>query len=900
MLLVERVTINPATEDPTLRPLDLVGLDGSWGIYLLAHDYPPPDLDVLHSSSADTEGDPVVSSRYLNRQMSHRIRVFEPSDPAGENKVPNPDFEVNTTGWQIPLGAWVFATATREQLPQAMLAPGTDYGARVQAVKDATATERFRIFETLTGVNGIPVQVGTTYCLSAYLWGTKLPTHTSGNNVSLAVQWYTAAGALVSTSTAPYVAVAPEELRRLSFAAAAPATAAFATVQVIGRSNTVSDVLDYFVDRVQFEVGAAPTSFIDGDVPGCDWTGTRHGSASTRPAPDGTRFSRICRDVTRVLDGIKTRKSGVLRRVSPLGGPLYYDLRTAKLTDAPQDISIGMKRAEFGLAFEALPGGRGTEIQIGGNFDEVTKPALVFLAENVPGELPALGRLVLEDRQGQNQMAAYVGLQRDTYSSSVDAELFYEAETRKLLGTSESVALAGASGAEGKAVKSAQLVKGWQGVVSTQAASGNHMAHFGSYRVLARIFRPTSNLGAVSIKLTWTQGDFVNAQENDEVNFGAEENQGVFSIEDLGIVSIDQAVSGAQRWEGRVLAKSTSTIDRVYVDCLFLVPVSECAGEAKANLLPAAPTTYGGFDSFEQGGGVLAGKAAQIGGNWGAAGNATDAIIDAVLKRAQRTAVSDVFNAPHYAPLGATKYTDVFLSSEWGNATNPAETSQVRSGIMVRYVNPENWLALVAVRNSTTTPSGGFIYYFLRLLKRVANVNTTLAQWISLAGQPVLTVAPGTSGSIKLEIMVLKSGDWFVFANGGVTPLALGNDAALATGGALQEGLVGLFDENQAATAQTRFWDNVAAYVPVYDKAIFANRQLEIRSDRARRQDIEGLTWGAAPYKGDYLLVPQAGPENRPTRLIVKASRNPDGDQGIDDLRANLYVTPRYLLAPPT
>src|SRR4051794_29098852 len=97
--LAERVTINPATEDPTLQALDLAGWDRSWGLYLLEHNYPPPELDVLHSSSADTEGDPVVSARYLNRTITAKVRVFEPEDAAAANLVPNPNFETNLTGW---------------------------------------------------------------------------------------------------------------------------------------------------------------------------------------------------------------------------------------------------------------------------------------------------------------------------------------------------------------------------------------------------------------------------------------------------------------------------------------------------------------------------------------------------------------------------------------------------------------------------------------------------------------------------------------------------------------------------------------------------------------------------------------------------------------------------------
>lgn len=887
-VVAERVTVNPVTEDSSLVPLDLVGLDRHWGIYLLEHDYTPPALDTIHSSSADTEGDVVVQSRYLNRTITAKVRVFEPEDPASTNIATNPAGELATTGW-----AGVSLAAGPTRVVPSNVPPGLGIDTAIEAQTNAVADYLY---------HEVAVTNGKTYRFSVYV-------QLRAKVAALALQAvvYNAAGAVKKATGATKVEEVNTEVGgwvRIDVAFTADATATWR----VGVEQTAGTLAIFYSTAVLVEESATLGAYFDGDTPGCDWTAARAGSTSTRPAPDGTRFSRICRDVTRMMDGIKSRKAGTLRRISAEGGPLVYDLRTGQFTDAPQTLDIGRKRAEYTMAFEALPGGRGPEIQIGGNFEEVTKPALTFLAEGIPGELPALGRLLIEDRQAQNQVAVYLGLQRDTYSSSVDAELFYEAETRKLLGTSEVAVLTGSSGAETKAVKSGSLVNAWQGVVSTQAASGNHLTNVGSYRVLARVQRPVANTGSVSMKLTWTEGDFLNVTENstDEVTWGVEESEGLFTLEDLGIVTIEQPPSGTTpRWEGRILAKSTAAADRLYVDCIFLIPVTEGAGEARASTAIPDPTAYVGFEAFEQTAGALAGKTAGIGGVWAGEGDADDfQVVAGTSHNLTRTAVSDAANVPRYAVLGASKYTDILARIDVNNSNPKTDFEDPgRMGLIVRYTNPENWVVLRLARAAFYQFKN---LWYLQLVKRVAGVITFLTGSLEKKGGGAIAEAlygellPWTT----LEIMVLANGYWQIGAGpsfaGGASIIASGSDTDMGAAGALKEGKLGIYDLKDTAVAATRYYDNLQAYVPTFDMALYASRQFELRSNMARRQDKEGVTWGKPAYEGDYLLVPQAGPEKRPTRFIVKGSRNPAADAGIDDIRANLFVQPRYLLAPPT
>jgi hypothetical protein len=888
----ERVTLNPIAEDPTLAPLDLVGLDPHWGIYLLAHDYPPPKPEIVRAGSIDTEGDRVVAVKWGNRTIPIKLRLFEPEDPATVNLVPNPSFELGVTGWELSSGSFTEPTRTQVAAPESLVGNGTDYAMRLRAVKDNTATERFATAQTLTGLAGIPVVAGTTYTQSWYLYVADAPERGGLANFNLEINWYNAAGELLSTSSAAGIVVNAGETRRVTQTAAAPALATFCRLRLTGKTTTPLDVVDYYVDRVQLEAGAAASAYLDGDFPGCDWSGARHASTSSRPAPDGTRFARIYRDVFESLDRMKRERSGTYRRIAPGFNPVTYDLRSLEVTETPQeDISHAMKRAEVGIAFEALPGGRGPEIQIGGNTDELVKPAVSLLAENIPGDMPALGRLQLEDRQGQLQLAAWWGIQQDNYSAAASAELFYEAESRTPVGLAALAANGSASGAGNNVIRHSKLVNAWQAVLSTQAAGGGaHLSHVGSYRVLARLSHPPINTGEVSVRLAWTQGDFVNVAENDPVTFNVDERETDFSIEDLGIVTLEQAPAGTtQRWEGRVLAKSTTNSGWVEVDWLLLIPIDEGSGEARAAATPPPAVSMVGFDAYEQTAGALTGKTAALGGIYVVhEGSDTDDFqVSAIEHLISRTAVSDTgelmpgisgraVGLPVNLATVAMAYD--FKASNFN--------SFVQAFQFLRYIDKNNFVWVRSGTNEAGTQT------WVDFNIRVAGASTYATGTAYLGG--------GNRTEWQRLTTVLYGELFFVYLgpSGGTQTLLLSGVtsklAALAAGGAY------IGDRCGNATATTRWFDNLKVWEPTIDAAIYPNRMLEVRDNLVRRQDKEGLTWGEAPYEGDYLLVPPAGPEKRVSRIIAKASRNPEIDIGIDDIRAKLFIVPRYLMAPPT
>jgi hypothetical protein len=889
VLNVERVTVDPTAEDSSRAPLDLVGLDPSWGIYLLDHDYPTPELETQRAGSVDTEGDRVVGSRYLNRVLSVKVRVFEPADPAATNLVTNPIAAVGVTGW---------AGVSLESGPTRVLAANTPQGRGIDTAVEARTNAAGDYLYT-----DVAVTNGKTYRFSVYVQ------KRTGVFGELRAVVYNAAGAVKKATGATIVKGAAnltaEGWVRLDVSFTADATATWR----VGVEETVF-ASTFYATGAMVEESPILTPFFCGETPGCDWTGARHASTSTRPAPDGTRFRRIYRDLTRKLDRITRSKSGTLRRSSALGNTMTWDLRSARITDAPQDLGIARRRAEVTIAFEALPFGRSSELQIGGNFDELALPALTFLAENVPGDVPALGRLVIEDRQAQAQRAVWWALQQETYSASPDAALFYQAESRTLLGSSAKSAGWGGAASGGETVLNGGLVNAYQAILSTQASGGgNHLAHVGSYRVFARIYRPSLNLGEVSVKLAWRQGDFVNVTENDEdeVRFGANENEDTWTIEDLGIVTLSEVPAGTtQRWEGRILAKSTASGDDINIDWLMLVPTDEGSGEAIAEQSLDRPAVLAAFDDYStQAAGALAGKAAGIGGNYSGAGDPDDfTVVAGTTDQLQRTAVSDVAGTPRYALLGATKYSDIVFKLRLGT-NNTAYDEKLAIGQFVRYVDVNNWLALVVQREMAEVwPGVNANWYYTLLYKKVAGVKSIVpgAQLALSSG----ATPTGTPVSWETTLVALSTGEWrvgvdFAVAKGVSGPVTVsGVDSVLATAGTLKEGQIGLLDEKTGAGAETRNYDNVEAWVPTFDQSIYASRRFELLHDQVRRQDSAGLTWGEPPYEGDYLLVPPAGAEKRPTRFLVKGSRNPVADAGIDDIRANLFVTPRYLMADPT
>ena len=568
----------------------------------------------------------------------------------------------------------------------------------------------------------------------------------------------------------------------------------------------------------------------------------------------------------------------------------------------------GVASVQFTLTCK--PYARGAEVTLSDHV-ETSLPVLIFTEASVAGDVPALGRLVIDEDQGVSQWWMTWGLESKNYSSSANAALFYEAEGRTALGGSATaVGPSGASGAGSNVMRNTALPADYIAILSTQAtAAGAHLSHVGSFHAYMRVQVPTANTGLVTVALEWSEADFLRYTRNAATTIPSA-HEGQWRLVDLGIVTTTSVLSGVQRWEGRIVAKSTVVGDDIDIDYLFLVPVAEGSGIASGVARSFTPTAFAAEDHFTAttAGVALNARVAPTGGTWATSGDATDFLFadDLGGEQCKRSAASGT--SGRFGILGSTNYTAAVVSCSIA-LDSGATTGWPQPGVIARWVDASNHLRAVIYRDSSSPAP---FRTYLEIHQLLAGVKTVVAQSVTTS------VGSGSfSGSVwKVDLAVDVGGHATatMTATGATgtsgSPLPAGtvaltasaSIAAAATGGTLATGKPGIFDLQTGATPTIlRYWDDfLVASLPV-DAAAFASQSIEVRSDRVRREDSGGTMWSKpSSYVGDYLLVPPSGAEARTNRVIVKMSRNDpfELDSGIDDLSARLLVTPRFLALP--
>lgn len=588
--------------------------------------------------------------------------------------------------------------------------------------------------------------------------------------------------------------------------------------------------------------------------------------------------------------GKLNREGGTLKRTTQSGDTIVFDIVGAE-AEIPANLRfMRALKAEVTIKLACRPFGRGAPVTLS-DHAETTLPYLTFTETGIKGDVPGLGRLVIDEDQAVSQYTAIWGIQSRYYDAAASAALFFEAEGRTLLGggAATSTAAAGYSGTG--SVLANTLATTYQAIIGSQATGGGaHWSHVGDFRVYARVQIPAGNAGAVTIRGRWNVGDGVTWTYNDEVTLST--ISGVWRLADLGMVSIPKAAQGTQRWELQILAKSTVAGDDIHVDSIYLFPATEGFGVAAAVQGDWDYSSFQARDEFDQTAGALAGKTPNTGGNWAGAGDADDFNVSG-SGTATRTAVSDAATNMASARLEtmATPASLAALRAQVNLQTN-AYNPTLAHGLLLRYVDTSNFLAVYATYSAMSGPNLTAV-----IAARVAGVDTILGSQYTKAVDPTITYA--------LAAQINADGTYTISYNtggGSPTPLFSGYSPVLATGGALASGKVGLFDWVTGATAVTRTYSYFSVYGALADYAVPASRSLEIRHDRVIRNDAAGAIWQPpSSYKGDYLLVPPAGREARTLRAMVKLSRGEitnGADGGIDDLSARLTYTPRYLVVP--
>lgn len=593
------------------------------------------------------------------------------------------------------------------------------------------------------------------------------------------------------------------------------------------------------------------------------------------------------------------REGGTLKYTTQAGTEIVFDVEYARFNpEFRTEYYVLNKAMQFTLEFECKPYGRGAPVQQSDHV-ETTLPCLVFTDASIGGDVPALGKLIVDEDQAADQLWLVWGVQSRYYDAAATAALFYEAEGCTALGGSATaVGPSGASGAGSNVMRNTGLTSSYQAILSSQATGGgSHWSHIGDFRVFARVQVPTTNTGAVSVALEWGEGDFLNFSRNVDVAFPVDVWDGTWRLVDLGQVHLSKVAQGTQRWEARILAKSTVAGDDIDVDYMMLVPVSEGSGEVSAVPLAQTPTSFSARDEFDQSDGALTGKTLPVGGTWAGAGDADDWTVsnsfDHVIVR-QASSDADA-NTGRYAIAGTATFTNVIVRAKIRIASAVVAANYI--GVVARYTDTNNWV--MADITGTNIPTTSTNMWTLEVRKRVAGTVTSLGSIRTSYQQMDNVTAGGNTISAELRLLVDAAGRFFVWLGG--TLYLSGYDAALATAGALATGKAGVYNANLGTAVGVTALDDFWVAVPVIDAAVYASQSLEIRHDRVLRENSGGTVWNQISPEGDHLRVPAAGKEGRSARFIVKACRNDPttmADTAIDDISGRLTVTPRYLVLP--
>lgn len=600
--------------------------------------------------------------------------------------------------------------------------------------------------------------------------------------------------------------------------------------------------------------------------------------------------------------GKLAREGGVLRFTTPAGTTVYFDVEEASMQRVWDPASVVMNRCQYEVTFICRPFGYGDEVELGTDTVETTLPYLVKTVTGPVGDVPALGRLLIDNDQAVDQWWLTWGLESRYYSSSANALLFYEAEGRTALGGSATaVGPTGASGGGSNVMRNTALATDYLAIMSTQAtAAGAHLSHVGTFRWYARVQVPTANTGLVTIAGEWAEADFLRYTRNQATTIPAA-HEGRWRLVDLGLVTLRTVTAGTQRWEGRIVAKSTVSGDDIDIDYLLLVPAVEGSGIVSGVNRPFTPTSYSALDEFTAttSGVALNARVAPTGGTWATSGDATDFAFSDIIGETARRAATAGTNG-RFAILGSTNYTGVEVRAKVYIDSYGGASSELNGGVIARWTDSSNYVRATMTFVADAVPTVTLSFQVTQVLAGTATVIASVPLTLGMfadASWPVdlypVRLLVYANGAVRAELYHAVTGALIVSTEGG--------SSDLASGGTLATGKPGLFDRNTGANAAIRHYDDFSVATMPPDAAAFASQSIEIRHDRVVREDSGGTLWTTpSSYTGDYLLIPPTGAEGRSTRVIVKGTRtDPEiGDPAIDDISARLFATPRFLAMP--
>lgn len=495
------------------------------------------------------------------------------------------------------------------------------------------------------------------------------------------------------------------------------------------------------------------------------------------------------------------------------------------------------------------------------------------LAETYPSRV----RIVVDEDSGQNQRGLIWSIRGKHYDSAATAQSAYEAEALQTLDTAAKTAKAGASG--GTVVTHGTISTDWTPVVGGRIGGTSYPTHTGTNRFYARVL--SSSGTAVDARLVYDVGDLVNPVENNPVTLY---DGGTFHVLDLGEARLDPPPIGMHRWDWQVQARGQAGTESFSVDRVWVVNQDEAAGVLQAPITPTSNfTSYAARSDFTNESGAITGDSLTVGGVWVGAGDADD--FSAGSGAATRTATSDAANTGRWVTVDTNLTNSVVEVDVSHSDANASMGAAMKVGVVARYADTSNHVRAVLRRAAS-----GATRAQLRVEKRVAGTITALIDWTE-----VLSSAQFIS-AVRLSLRVFSSGEWSVAIDG--TTVVSGSDSALATGGALASGDVGLYDEYTSASGLTRTYDNFASWAPSVDAVVYANQSAELSTGGMYREDSGGTAYGPVSIvSGDLPRMPNQS-SGGTVEFLVKPSRGDLStlpDAGIDDLSVRVYRRKSWL-----
>ena len=541
------------------------------------------------------------------------------------------------------------------------------------------------------------------------------------------------------------------------------------------------------------------------------------------------------------------REGGWLLRQRSGGPAMYADVVSATLTLPDVWGETGDVEPDVVLTLECLPDFYGDEVTLDvqaatGVFDAVLtqggQPAVI------QGDHPARCRIVVTDTSGNPQLSALWGLRARHYDPASTAALFYEAEALTLLNGATVLSDGLASG--GFHVEASSLPAVWVPILSTTPSSGAALTHQGSYRVWARVPAPSS---PTQYRFLWGAGSLAAPVTNPAVTVAATVAGPLrFALVDLGAIRLDALAVGASEWFGVVQVMVATPGASAGVDCMYLQPVDDSAGQLRYASQPSSAGSVTVSASPQ----VTADSAAFGSVAW-APGNLPSGGYAAVNMPASIT--SHYLEATGFGlaiPAGATIQGIAVTIARAATVSNDIFDAQVRllqAGVVAGSDH----------RNGVAWPGNGLY----------SPVNAAYGGPTDLWG---VTWTPAQINATGFGVAVSV-------ASFGAGSVAYVPALSLTVAYALPSG-----------------------FTVAQDAVLAANATAELRSDSMVRQASAGGPYGqVSQVTGDLPRLPPSGAEGRAVQLMVKPSRGDLDtlpDAGLDTFTTQVRYRPSWIFRP--